>query len=43
VTALPEGVLTDAGFDKVHVSQIGSNREGFFRVYQKEVLPRLRA
>jgi G6PDH family F420-dependent oxidoreductase len=41
VSALQEYV--DAGFDEVYVSQIGSNHEGFFRVYQKEVLPRLRS
>ena len=37
----------DAGFDVVHISQIGAseqetNAEGFFAFYRDEVLPRLR-
>jgi G6PDH family F420-dependent oxidoreductase len=29
----------DAGYDHVHVDQIGPDQEGFFRFYQREVLP----
>jgi hypothetical protein len=32
----------DAGFDEVYVQQIGPDQEGFFSVYEREVLPRLR-
>lgn len=32
----------DAGFDEVYVGQIGPDFEGFFEVYEREVLPRLR-
>ena len=32
----------DAGYDEVYVQQIGPDQEGFFRVYEEEVLPRLR-
>jgi G6PDH family F420-dependent oxidoreductase len=32
----------DAGFDHVFVHQIGPDQEGFFRFYEKEVLPELR-
>ena len=32
----------DAGFDFVYVHQIGPDQEGFFRFYQREVLPRFR-
>jgi hypothetical protein len=32
----------DAGYDEVYVQQIGSEQEGFFRFYEKEVLPGLR-
>jgi hypothetical protein len=31
----------DAGFDDVHVQQIGPDQEGFLRFYEREVLPRL--
>jgi coenzyme F420-dependent glucose-6-phosphate dehydrogenase len=31
----------DAGFDHIHVYQVGPNQEGFFRLYEREVLPRL--
>jgi G6PDH family F420-dependent oxidoreductase len=31
-----------AGFDHVYVQQIGPEQEGFFRFYQREVLPKLR-
>jgi coenzyme F420-dependent glucose-6-phosphate dehydrogenase len=31
-----------AGFDKVYVAQAGRDQEGFFRFYEREVLPRLR-
>jgi G6PDH family F420-dependent oxidoreductase len=30
----------DAGFDDVHVQQIGPDQEGFLRFYEREVLPR---
>ena len=30
-----------AGFDNVYVHQVGPDQEGFFRFYQREVLPRL--
>ena len=32
----------EAGFDEVYVQQIGSEQEGFFGVYEKEVLPTFR-
>jgi len=32
----------DAGYDEVFVQQIGPDQEGFFKVYEEEVLPRLR-
>ena len=31
----------DAGFDHVYVHQIGHDQEGFFRFYEREVLPKL--
>ena len=31
----------DAGFDHVYVHQIGRDQEGFFRFYEREVLPKL--
>jgi coenzyme F420-dependent glucose-6-phosphate dehydrogenase len=31
----------DAGFDHVYVHQIGPDQEGFFRFYEREVLPKL--
>jgi len=31
----------DAGYDHVHVYQVGPDQEGFFRFYEREVLPRL--
>jgi G6PDH family F420-dependent oxidoreductase len=33
----------DAGFDEVHLSQVGDDTEGFFRFYAKELAPRLRS
>jgi len=30
----------DAGFDHVHVYQVGPDQEGFFRFYEREILPR---
>jgi coenzyme F420-dependent glucose-6-phosphate dehydrogenase len=30
----------DAGYDHVYVHQIGPDQEGFFRFYEKEILPR---
>jgi G6PDH family F420-dependent oxidoreductase len=32
----------DAGYDEIFVQQIGPDQEGFFKVYESEVLPRLR-
>lgn len=33
----------DAGFDHVYIHQVGADQEGFFRFYEKEVLPQLHA
>jgi G6PDH family F420-dependent oxidoreductase len=32
----------DAGYDHIHIYQVGPDQEGFFRFYEREVLPRLR-
>lgn len=32
----------EAGYDHVHVDQIGPDQEGFFRFYEREILPRFR-
>ena len=32
----------DAGYSHVYIHQIGPNQEGFFRFYQKEILPQFR-
>lgn len=32
----------DAGYDEVYVQQMGPEQEGFFRFYEKEILPKLR-
>jgi G6PDH family F420-dependent oxidoreductase len=32
----------DAGFDHIHVYQVGPDQEGFFRFYEREILPRFR-
>jgi hypothetical protein len=29
----------DAGFDNIHVYQVGPDQEGFFRFYEREILP----
>jgi G6PDH family F420-dependent oxidoreductase len=34
--------FADAGFDHVHVHQVGADQETFFRLYEHEVLPRVR-
>jgi len=34
--------FVDAGYDHVYVHQIGPDQEGFFRFYEKEILPRFR-
>jgi coenzyme F420-dependent glucose-6-phosphate dehydrogenase len=39
VAAVQRGI--DAGFDRIHVYQVGTQQEGFFRFYEREVLPRL--
>ena len=31
----------DAGFDHVHVHQVGDDQETFFRFYGEEILPRV--
>jgi G6PDH family F420-dependent oxidoreductase len=32
----------EAGFDHVHVDQVGPDQEGFFRFYEREILPKFR-
>jgi hypothetical protein len=32
----------DAGYDHIYIHQIGPDQEGFFRFYQKEILPEFR-
>ena len=32
----------DAGFDHLAIHQIGPDQEGFFRFYEKEILPAFR-
>jgi G6PDH family F420-dependent oxidoreductase len=32
----------DAGYDHIHVDQVGPDQEGFFRFYEKEILPKFR-
>ena len=39
VAAITEYV--DAGFDHVYVHQVGPDQEGFFRFYEREVLPKI--
>ena len=34
--------FAEAGFDHVHVHQVGSDQETFFRFYERDVLPRAR-
>jgi len=34
--------FAEAGFDHVHVHQIGAHQESFFRFYERDVLPRVR-
>ncbi len=34
--------FVDAGFDHVYVHQIGPDQEGFFRFYEREVMPKVR-
>ncbi len=31
----------EAGYDHIHVYQVGSDQEGFFRFYEREILPQL--
>jgi hypothetical protein len=33
--------FVDAGFDHVYGYQVGPDQEGFFRFYEREILPRL--
>ncbi|MFH8607367.1 TIGR03557 family F420-dependent LLM class oxidoreductase [Streptomyces sp. NPDC018029] len=37
------GAFTDAGFDRVYVSQIGPDQRGFFDFYRTKVLPQLQS
>ena len=39
VAAIRAGFV--AGYDHVHVYQVGPDQEGFFRFYEQEILPRL--
>jgi G6PDH family F420-dependent oxidoreductase len=39
VQKIQEGL--DAGYDNIHVYQVGPDQEGFFRFYEREVMPRL--
>jgi G6PDH family F420-dependent oxidoreductase len=32
----------EAGYDEIYIHQIGPDQEGFFRFYEKEILPELR-
>jgi coenzyme F420-dependent glucose-6-phosphate dehydrogenase len=34
---------TNAGYDHIHIDQVGPDQEGFFQFYEREVLPRLRS
>jgi G6PDH family F420-dependent oxidoreductase len=34
--------FVDAGYDHVYIHQIGPDQEGFFRFYERDVLPKLR-
>jgi coenzyme F420-dependent glucose-6-phosphate dehydrogenase len=34
--------FAEAGFDHVYIHQVGPDQEGFFRFYEREVLPRFR-
>jgi coenzyme F420-dependent glucose-6-phosphate dehydrogenase len=34
--------FVDAGFDHVHIHQVGADQETFFRFYETEVVPRAR-
>ncbi len=33
--------LTDAGFDHIHIHQVGDDQEGFFDFWTRELVPRL--
>ncbi len=33
---------TDAGFDEVRIGHVGTEQDGFFEFYARDVLPRLR-
>ena len=33
--------FTDAGYDHMYLHQVGPNQEGFFRFYQREVIPKV--
>jgi len=35
--------FSEAGFDHVYIHQVGPDQEGFFRFYEREVLPAMRA
>jgi coenzyme F420-dependent glucose-6-phosphate dehydrogenase len=40
-----EGIqkFIDAGYDHLHIYQVGSEQEGFFRFYEREILPHFRS
>ena len=38
----PQHLCLDAGYDHVHVDQVGPDQEGFFQFYEREVLPHFR-
>ena len=33
--------FSNAGFDHVYIHQVGPDQEGFFRFYEREILPKL--
>lgn len=33
--------FADAGYDHIYVHQVGPDQEGFFRFYQREILPKV--
>jgi coenzyme F420-dependent glucose-6-phosphate dehydrogenase len=39
IKAIQDGI--DAGYDHIHIGQIGPDQDGFFRFYERKVLPKL--
>ena len=33
----------DAGYDHLHIDQVGPDQHGFFEFYRREILPKLRS